>query len=130
MGVDHDDRDVVLAPGPVGLLHQPVARPLRVGFGLQDLSDPFLAEHPGQAVGADQDAVSQVHVQGELVDREVLFHAEGTGQDGPLRVAVGLVRRDLPFAHHPLDEGRVDLRRGCLSRLRRRRRVLSRVSPE
>jgi len=103
--IDHDRGDVVVAAGPVRRLHQQLGGGLRVGFGVQDLLDPGPVEHAGKAVAAQEDPVPRMDVERELVDRDVVLHADGPGEDAALGVDGRLLGGEAALPDHPLDEG-------------------------
>ncbi len=66
--------------------------------------DVALAHHRGEAVGAEDDAVAGFDVERVQVDVDVGVDAERAGDDGALRVRLGLLGCEAAFADELLDE--------------------------
>jgi hypothetical protein len=103
--VEHEDGDVVLAARRQRGFDQKVTRGLGVGLILQDLFDLLVVDHVRQAVGAQQDPVARLDgLERQVVDLDVVLHAEDPGQDVLLRVVPGLVGAKATLFHHSFDE--------------------------
>jgi hypothetical protein len=66
--------------------------------------DVLIVHHCGQTVAAQQEPVACGDLYGGLVDLEVVFDAERSSKNAPLRVDPGLLRREPPLSDHALDE--------------------------
>ena len=81
---------------------------LRVGHGVQDLGDLGLIEFVGQSVAAEDEPVPPGRLDPPQVDGHVVGHAQGAGQDVPVRMHGGLGLAELAAAHHLLGQAVVD----------------------
>ena len=105
-GVEDDDGDVVVAAGLVGHVDQRVGRLLGVGVAAQRLGDGVVRQHVGEAVGADQEAVAGLGGRpGRCRPSTSGVDAQRPGDDGPLRVVLGLLGGEAALPHQLLDEG-------------------------
>jgi hypothetical protein len=98
-----DDRDVVAAAAGVGGVDELARRGAQVGRAAHDLPDVLLGEHH-QPVAADQVDVAVAGGPGVVVDLDVAFGPERSGDDRALRVAARLLLRDLALALELGDE--------------------------
>jgi hypothetical protein len=101
---EQDDRDVVLAARSVGFVDE---RPRRIGqrLGLaHDLRDALVGSHAMQPIAAQQIHVAGLGGPALVVDLDVVLGPQRSGDDRPLRVAVGLLVGQLAAAYELLDE--------------------------
>src|SRR5919201_6730012 len=102
--MDDHRSDVASPAGAVPLADEPIDGFLRVSHVLKNRRDLVLAEHAGEPVSAEQNAVALPHLDIGLVDPHVSFDAERTREDASVRVILGLGLGDLPLYDHPMDE--------------------------
>ena len=95
-GPDDEHTDVVLAPGPVGLVQQPVAHRLRIGRGPQRRRQPVVAHHLPQAVGTQQQPVVRPQTQAECVYRQIVRLTDAAVDHRLLFVGVDSLRLQRP----------------------------------
>ncbi len=76
-----------------------------VGFVAEDPGDVGVAEHAGEAVAADEEAVAGPGVELYLVHVDRHVDADGADEDVPVGVVLGLGGGELAFFDHALDEG-------------------------
>ena len=79
------------------------ARSRRVST-VEDLRDLLLADHRGQAVGAQQHDIAGAHRIGPGVDLDVALDAQRAGDDRALRMLGGLLLGELALADELLDQ--------------------------
>ncbi len=101
---DHD-RHVVPAAGAQGQLDEALRAGVDVGDLVQGARDGLAADEPREPVGAEQPAVAGARLADGQVGRDVDVEvAEHPHDDRPLRVVLGLLRRDLPGVDEVLHE--------------------------
>ncbi len=71
----------------------------------EGLFERLVADHPGQAVGADQIAVAGPHLTDGQVGLDLSAAAQRPHQQGALRVGGGLLLGDPALVHQPLHPG-------------------------
>ncbi len=101
---EHDRGDVVVAARRVGRDHELARDLLQARPALHDALHLVLADHAGEAVGAEQDDVALLRVDAPGVDVDVVVGAERARDDAALRVPRGLVRRQGAAPHELADE--------------------------
>ncbi len=106
--VDDHRRHVVDAAVLVRLGHEGTHRLGGIGRVAEHREDPVVAHHAGQAVGAQQQAITVLEVDDALVHEHVGLGAERAGEHAALRVARGLLGGQLT-AHLHLSDHRVVL---------------------
>src|SRR5262245_4039137 len=100
-----DDRgDVVDPAGAVGQDDQALHRLLGIRRIQEGPPDLVLGDHPGHAVGAQQQPVTRLDAHVALVDLHALVHAQRPREDAAMRVRLGLLRRDLAFDDHAVHQ--------------------------
>ena len=95
---------VVLAAGGVGGVDEELSRPLRVVLAGEDPRHLVLADHGGEAVRAEEDAIAGLQLDRVHVDVDPGIDAERTRDDGSLGVDLGLLGGELAAADHLLHE--------------------------
>ena len=118
LGPEQDDGDVVGAAGVVGGVDQGGAGGGAVGLGGEELGDAGVGDRLGEAVGAEQDLVAGVEVDGVGgVDGDAGVEADGPGEDAALGVDGGLGGGEAAAADQLADDGVVggDLVEGAVA---------------
>ena len=103
--VDHHDGDVVSAACGERGVDQVVRADLRGGALLGDALDLAVWDHARHAIGAQDEAVALLDVQGEMVGVHRRIGAQGSRDDGPVGMRARLVGGDLAGIDELLDVG-------------------------
>ena len=106
--VDDDGGDVVGAAVVVGRVDQGVRGAGRVDLAGEDGADVVLADHAGQAVGAQQHAVARDQLEGDHVDVDTGFDAERPRDHRAARIELGLLLGELAGLDELGDDAVVD----------------------
>ena len=107
--LEEDDGDVVLAAARFAASTSARAATSSSSLLGEQRDDLAVGDHVGEPVGAEQEDVAGLGLDGERVDVDVGLGADRARDHGALRVRLGLLRRELAAAHELADE-RVVLR--------------------
>jgi hypothetical protein len=103
--LDQEGGDVVDAAGLVGVVDEGLDGGLGGGGLAEDAFDLGVVEHVGEAVAAEEEAVTDAGGEGEVVDLDDHVDADGAGEDAAVGVGPGLRGGELALLDHAVDEG-------------------------